>query len=564
VTIRITFILLLVFVYLSSDASPSQAQELAFVPGEILVQFRASVGLSAAEGVLQRQGLQVLEVSRYSGVMRVAVPPGREVELTNTLSAQPEIALAELNMIVSEAGPPNDSNFIFQWSLHNTGQIGGTSDADIDAPEAWNLQTGSRNVIIAIIDTGVKLTHEDLQAKIWLNSDEIGGNGLDDDSNGFIDDVRGWDFCNSPMDSSLVRCTSPRDNNPDDEDGHGTHVSGIAAAIGNNGRGIAGVSWGATVMPVKSLDAFGRGTTSTVAEGIYYAVANGADIINLSIEAAGTQFPCPNFGTVRLAMQQALSRGILVVVSSGNQNAPAVACPAALNEAFAVGATNYYDLRWEGSNYGPELDIVAPGDTIYSTSKTGQYEYLTGTSMAAPHVSGLAALLLSAKPGLSLADLRYIIQVSAEDLGSPGYDLEYSSGRINARYALEALLGLQTSPPQTFVLVDDRPESVPASRKIRLVSETVQPVTWQAAISPPVSWLSLAPPATGTISSASSPMALTLSVTRPVTYGSYKATVIITGTASSGRSLGARKTVVDVTYVPEATRFFLPLVVKKN
>lgn len=534
------------------------------MPGEILVQFGERIGLSAAEGVLQRQGLQVLEVSGYSGVMRVAVPPGREAEFVRALSTQPDVVLAELNLIVSKAGPPNDSNFPLQWSLRNTGQFGGVPDADINAPEAWNLQTGSSNVIIAIVDTGVKLTHEDLQAKIWLNSDEIPGNARDDDGNGFIDDLRGWDFCNSPMDSSLVRCAAPRDNNPDDEDGHGTHVSGIAAATGNNKRGVAGVSWGATIMPVKSLDAFGKGTISTLAEGIHYAVANGADVINLSVQVAGTQFPCSNFGTIRLAMRRALRQGILVVVSSGNQNAPVVACPAALNEAFAVGASDYYDLRWGASNYGPELDIMAPGDTIYSTSRTGQYEFLSGTSMAAPHVSGLAALLLSSKPDLPLNELRYLIQVTAEDRGIPGYDLEYSYGRINAYYALEALIGLQTSPPHTLVVVDDRPESAPVSRQIKLVSEAAQPVSWQATISPAASWVSLASPATGTISAASSPVALTLTVTRPITYGTYKTTVIITGTGSSGRSLGARKTVVEVTYVPEATRFFLPVVVKKH
>jgi subtilisin family serine protease len=263
-------------------------------------------------------------------------------------------------------------------------------------------------------------------------------------------------------------------------------------------------------------------------------------------------------------MQDALRKGVLVVVSAGNQNAPAVACPAALNEAFAVGATDFFDLRWGGSNYGPELDIMAPGDTIYSTSKTGQYEYFSGTSTATPHVTGLAALLFSTEPKLVLTDMRSIIEATADDRGSVGYDLEYGHGRINARYALEALIELKISPPRVFVLVDDSPLLVPALRTIQLVSGAAQPVTWQATIAPAVPWLSLASPAGGTISSASSPVALTLTVTRPLTYGLYSTTVVITGTSSLGRNFGARSTIVDLHYVPAAARFFLPLVFKQN
>jgi subtilisin family serine protease len=566
IDMRRLFALFIFLIYLLALPSSSLAQEPAFVPGEILVKFRTETALSAAGTILQSQGLRPLEVSSYSGVMRVAVTPGREAEVISALSAQPGVQFAELNRIVTTAGPPNDTFFGNQWGLDNIGQIGGLPGADIDALAAWALQTGSSQVIIGVVDTGILLNHEDLQSKIWINQDEVAGNGLDDDGNGFEDDRRGWDFCNS----NGTNCDSPPDNDPNDEDGHGTHVAGIAAAAGNNGRGIAGVSWGATLMAVKSLDKFGRGTTNSIAEGINYAVANGADVINLSVQSSGSQFPCSGFETVRLAMQNALQKRILVIASAGNQNASTLSCPAALTEAFAVGATSYDDSRWvgviSGSNRGPQLDVMAPGDTIYSTIKGPapeiQYGYLSGTSLAVPHVSGLVALLLSSKPGLAPHELREIIEATAEDLGSPGYDVEYGHGRINARYALESAIGLQTTPAQTFVVVDDGPGLVPAIRQIQLTSGASTPVTWRATISPTVSWLSLTAPVQGTISGVSSPLSLSLTVTRPVTYGLHSATVVITGTNNSGIYLGARKTVVKVRYVSAANRFFLPLIVK--
>jgi subtilisin family serine protease len=325
-------------------------------------------------------------------------------------------------------------------------------------------------------------------------------------------------------------------------------------------------------MAVKSLDNTGRGTINSIAEGINYAVANGADVVNLSVQASGTQFPCASFETVRLAMQNALQKGVLVIVSAGNQDVSTIACPGALTEAFTVGATSFDDSRWSvssgGSNQGPQLDVMAPGDTIYSTIKGPipaiQYDYLSGTSMAAPHVSGLVALLLSSKPGLAPHELREIIEATAEDLGSPGYDVEYGHGRINARYALESAIGLQTTPAQIFVLVDDSPDLVPATRQIQIISGASTPVNWRATISPTVSWLSLSTPVQGTISAASSPLTLTLTVTRPVTYGLHSATVVITGTNNIGRYLGARKTVVNIQYVPAANRFLLPLIVKQK
>ncbi len=563
------FIVSALLIGLFLGVSPGLAQEPPldrpfppFVPGEILVKFRSDVGLSGAESTLQTEGFYPLEVLPYSEVMRIQVTPGREAEAIATLLARPDVKFAELNHIITVAGSPNDANFSLQWSLHNIGQTGGIPDADIDAPEAWDIHPGLSDIIIAIADSGVDLDHEDLQVRIWLNSDEIPANGIDDDQNGYIDDRSGWDFCNSAQNSSAFRCKSSEDNDPDDENDHGSHVAGIAAATGNNGKGIAGVSWGTRMMPVKVVDAFGKGTVSSLAKGINYAVANGAKVINISLGALGTSYPCPGFETIREAMQNALNNDVLTVVASGNGSAAFVSCPAALDEAFAVGATTRFDLRLPLSNGGSRLDIAAPGENIYSTL-IGGYGYKNGTSMATAHVAGLAGLLWSFSPGQSRANVRAIIEATADDLGPAGHDVEYGHGRINARQALEALVSLQTSPNRVDFLVDDSHTSVPALSHVQLMSADSQPITWQAAISPTVSWLSLSP-SSGTVSTASSPLLVTLVATRPLAYGTYHTTVVINGTNASGLKLGSRSTEVYLNYVPTLDRHYLPIILKSQ
>jgi hypothetical protein len=466
------------------------------------------------------------------------------------LLARGDVKFAQLNYIITTAVIPNDPSFYLQWGLYK-----------IDAPGAWDIHTGDSNIVVAVVDTGVDLDHPDLQAGLWLNNDEIPANGVDDDGNGYIDDVNGWDFCNTPSGGST--CTLAPDNNPDDENSHGSHVAGIAAASGNNNKGIAGLSWAATIMPVKALDRFGSGTINSVANGINYAVANGARVINLSLGAGGTSYPCAGFGAIRDAMQDALARDILVVVASGNQGATKVACPAALDEAFAVGATTSIDFRWSGSNRGERLDIAAPGQGIYSTIQSGGYGYKTGTSMATPHVAGLVALLQSFSPGLVHdEDIRSVIEVTAADLGLPGHDDEYGHGRINARRALESLVSLQTSPARIDFLIDESSGSMPDPDYIQVISNDSNYVTWTAVISPSVSWLSLSPPTSGVVSTASSPIELTLVSTRPLAYGTHNTTVIVTGTNLAGLELGARRTKVFLNYVAEIKSIYLPLIQK--
>ena len=196
-------------------------------------------------------------------------------EAVAELSARSDVLYAEPNYIYRAASIPNDTEFGNLWGLNNTGELPGTTaDADIDAPEAWDETTGSPDVVVAVIDSGVAYDHPDLDGNIWSNTDEIAGNGIDDDANGYIDDVRGWDFVQN-------------DAEPLDFDGHGTHVAGTIGAEGNNAKGITGVNWDVAIMPVRGLDAYGDGTNSGLAQAIAYACANGAHVTNNSWGGSG-------------------------------------------------------------------------------------------------------------------------------------------------------------------------------------------------------------------------------------------------------------------------------------
>ncbi|MEM7342836.1 MAG: S8 family peptidase [Chloroflexota bacterium] len=534
---------------------PNQNSSLDFVSGEILVQFEPNLGLFNAQQMLATEGLQTLSVSPYSGLMRVKVEPGQEMAIVEQLQSRGDVTHAGVNANLSITNTPNDPDFPLQWDKNNTGQSGGVVDADIDAVEAWDIHTGGSTPIIAIIDSGVDLDHEDLVANLWINSGEIAGNGLDDDSNGYIDDINGWNFCNGGC--------GVQGNNPDDDNGHGTHVAGIAAAVGNNGKGIAGVSWSARIMAVKATNSGGNGTVGSVTEAINYAVANGATVINMSIAAVGLSHPCSGtLAPIETAMKNALAQGVLMSVSSGNQSAAQVACPATYTEAIAVGSTTRSDIRASTSNRGPRLDVAAPGDFIYSTARTGGYVYMSGTSMAAPQVAGLIALLQSYDTNLNENDIRSIVEYTVDDLGTAGFDNEFGYGRINAHRALQALTNLQTSPSALSFLVDDTAATVPAMGAIQLTSSATTNVTWTTSISPAVTWLNVTSPSSGTISTAASPLNATVETTRPTTYGVYSTTVVISGVDSTGQLLGTRSTKVQVTYTPKISNTYLPIITK--
>ncbi|GAB4531927.1 MAG: hypothetical protein Kow0063_11870 [Anaerolineae bacterium] len=491
------------------DGTPPPA---AYAPGEILVRFRPDVNQLNAQNLLAAQDLQILSSIRPIGVLKVAVQTGREMDAIATLRSNPNVLYAEPNYIAyALETTPNDPSYGLQWGL-----------SKIKAPSAWDITTGTSEVIIAIVDTGIDLEHPDLNCPGKLLS--------------------GYDFYNN-------------DSNPDDDHGHGTHVAGIAAACTNNATGVAGLAWGARLMPVKVLSSGGTGTYEQVAAGIIYATDHGADIINLSLGgSAGSD-------TLFNAVQYAHSRGRLVVAATGN-NAGPVLYPAAYAAAMAVAATTSTDQRAWFSNYGPETDIAAPGVSIYSTFP-GSYGYLDGTSMATPFVSGLAALIWSFNPDLPRDQVRGVIESSADDLGTPGKDDYFGYGRINAWRALNSLIDLQTSPGQITFLIDDDGDLAPADSVAVQVSAAVsEPITWTATISPAVIWLEITPPASGSVS-ASSPGSFSVAVTSPpASYGTHLTTVVVTGTNHSGLTVGWTSTQVRIIYLPDIYEYRFPLIFK--
>ena len=315
---------------------------------------------------------------------------------------------------ISSGEIPNDPFFDEQWALNRS------NDCDIDAPEAWQIEKGKDSVIVAVVDSGIDLTHEDLVDNIWLNIDEIPDNNIDDDGNGYIDDTRGWDFVNN-------------DNKPIDDYGHGTYCSGIIAASTNNSIGMAGVSWYSKIMPLKVINSEGAVYEYDIVDCIYYAVDNGADIISMSwgwYTKSKIIYDC---------MKYAYDYDVVLVAAAGNSDRDYKAYPAAYDQVIAVGATNQTDKRardWSwGSNFGNWIDVSAPGTGILTTDRGNKYVKIKGTSAACPHVAGLAALLLSKHEQCPcpIQMVRSVICFTADEIETDEY---IGTGRINAYNAL--------------------------------------------------------------------------------------------------------------------------------
>ncbi len=366
-------------------------------------------------------------------------------ELLAEYNALPEVAMAEIDHTGSTAGveglTPNDANYSKQWGMNNDGSFANApsiAGADVEMQKAWEIEKGDPNIIVCILDSGVKLDHPEFAGRIWNNSNEIPGNNIDDDDNGLIDDVKGWDFVNN-------------DNDPTDDLGHGTNVAGITAASGNNNIGYAGVDWNCKVMALKGIDENSSGFYSWWISGIYYAVDNGAKVINMSLGGSSGST------IMEEAINYAVDNGVVVVVCMMNTNSQNTFYPAGFPAVIAVGSTDPDDTRtapffWDalsGSNYGSHISVVAPGNFIYGLhykSNTNYTSYWGGTSQATPLVAGLASLLLAQKPSRTPAEIKSIIQSTAEDqVGDPledieGWDKYYGYGRVNAFKALSQIL----------------------------------------------------------------------------------------------------------------------------
>ena len=359
-----------------------------------------------------------------SGAEHWKLGSGRAVEQAiATLRGNPHVEYVEPNYIVQAELAPNDPRYATElWGLNNTGQTGGTAGADVDAERAWNVSTGSHSVRVAVIDTGVDYNHPDLAANIWTHPGEIPGNLIDDDNNGFVDDVHGWDFANN-------------DNDPFDDNGHGSHCSGTIGGVGNNGIGVAGVSWRVTIMGVKFLSGGGTGTTAAAIASVDYATMMGVDIMSNSWGGGG-------FSQALLdSILAAAAQEIVFVAAAGNSNANndlSPHYPSSYNSPniIAVAATDHNDGKASFSSYGAtSVDLGAPGVDILSTLPGNAYGLLSGTSMATPHVSGAAALLRAVAPNTSAALVRQILMNFADDVPSM-QGITVSGGRLNAFFPI--------------------------------------------------------------------------------------------------------------------------------
>jgi subtilisin family serine protease len=395
---------------ISEDGSEASIRALADDLGLILISYRG----------LDRTAL--LSTTNERG----------EAELLADLERSEVVEFAEPHFLYHVERTPDDYGE-YLWGLANTGLSGGVRGADIDAFAAWDVSIGE-GVIVAVIDTGIDAGHPDLAPNLWVNEGEIPGNGIDDDGNGYVDDIHGWDFVRN-------------DGDPDDQDGHGTHVAGTVAARGDDGYGVVGTAFGARVMTLKFLEGRWGGSTYDAAAAIHYAVNEGAHVINASWSG-------PGYSTMlRNAINYARSRGVVFVAASGNEgrnNDRVSTYPANydLANVISVGATDRRDRLASFSNYGStQVDLAAPGEDIVSTVPGPDWAYMSGTSMAAPCVSGVAALLLGAQPDLGPPALRAALMQTVDPIVG-GNSTLLSGGRVNAFAALNAIGAVPPEPGQ--------------------------------------------------------------------------------------------------------------------
>lgn len=412
-----------------------------YVSGEIIVKFKDGLENNEVSKINSRCELSVISSSKFAGFQRLKIPQEKTVfEIIDILKQNPNVEYVEPNFIAHANLIPNDPYYNYQWHLHDLSQGG------INMEPAWGITTGS-GAVVAIIDTGIRV-------------------GSDLSNTCF---VPGYDFVNN-------------DNNPIDDNGHGTHVAGTVSQSTNNNNGVAGVAFGACLMPVKVLNAQGSGTYAAIVDGIYFAVNNGAKIISMSLGgSSGSQ-------ALLDALAYAYNNGVTCIAASGNNGQNGVLYPAAYNAyVIAVGATQYDKTRAPYSNYGSSLDVMAPGGNTNvdqngdgygdgvlqqtfklsgSTVQWGYYFY-QGTSMATPHVSGVAALLYS--NGVTTPDgIRNTLQSTAIDLGATGWDIYYGYGLINAYNAL--LYNPGNSPPTCTLTANPNSGIVPFTTTFSMIA----------------------------------------------------------------------------------------------
>ena len=448
---------------------------------------------ASLEKLIHETGATVRRKMRASGVWLVAYP---DADMDTVTAARATLGRldgmvrsVDLDYVVHTCVLPNDTSFSSLWGMHNTGQSGGTPDADIDAPEAWDMHTGSLAVKVGVIDTGIDHTHPDLAANIWINPSEIAGNSIDDDGNGFIDDIRGWDFVNN-------------DNNAFDDQYHGTHCAGTIGGVGNNGQGVAGVCWTVSLVPLKFLNSSGSGAISDATEAVAYATSIGVHLTSNSWGGGGYN------QAFKDALDASHAAGILFVAAAGNSNANndlGGFFPSNYDSpcVISVAATTRTDAKSSFSSYGlTTVDLGAPGSEIFSAQPGGLYQNLNGTSMATPHVAGACALLKAFKPSLTHLEIKDAIFASV-DVTPAMSGITVTGGRLNVHKALLMLDDLSVSPTVTFQAKGSAGGPFSPTLQTYTVANTdaLTPVTWTAASGAP--WISVSP-ASGTLAAGSS------------------------------------------------------------
>jgi len=389
--------------------------------------------------------------------------PGACPEDVAVWAATAGLAL-EPDRIITMAALPNDPSFSRLWGLHHTGQVPGVSDADIDAPEAWQTVTGSRSVVVAVVDTGIDYSHPDLAANMWRNPREVAGDRIDNDGNGFVDDVYGWDFANNDAD-------------PFDDEGHGTHVAGTIGAVGNDGVGISGVNWQVSLMALKFLRADGSGTTSAAVAALNYATAM-RRTYGVNVVATNNSWGGPASASLTNAIVAGGNAGILCVAAAGNEstnNDTTPSYPANINSdaVLSVAAIDSSNLLAVYSNYGATtVDVAAPGSSIYSTTPGNTYSTYSGTSMATPHVAGLVALLAAANPQATSPQIRSTILATTTAVSGLAGKVA-TGGVINAASAVAAISGLQPPPPPPPSGLNEPNDSLAMATAVTLASGAV-------------------------------------------------------------------------------------------